>query len=188
MKHGRRRRAQADGRKDFMRQTWMIGTVALMALAISPVGADEAAQFDKPSRSEYRSVDYAGHIGLGLMVGEPSGLNVKYWLNNTLALDAAAGGSFRDDANFYVHGDLLVHKFDLIPVPQGQMPVYIGGGVFARFRDKRDNQVGIRVPVGVSYMFEQVPVDIFMEVAPGMDLAPSARADFTGGAGVRFWF
>jgi hypothetical protein len=173
-----------------MRQIKIIiaGAAALMALAISPVRANEAVPLEKPSRSEYREVDYAGHIGLGLMVGEPSGLNVKYWLNRTLALDAAAGGSFHDDSNFYVHGDLLVHKFDLIPVPQGQMPVYIGGGVFARFRDGRDNQVGLRVPVGVSYMFEQKPVDIFMEVAPGLEVAPSARGDFTGGAGVRFWF
>jgi hypothetical protein len=161
---------------------------ALIACCGLSARADEQSQLDKTSHPADSTMDYAGKFGIGLMIGEPTGLSAKYFLNDTLALDAAAGASLHDNSDFYVHSDLLFHKFDLIPVSRGHLPVYIGGGVFARFRDRPDDQFGVRVPIGVSYMFEQAPVDIFMEIAPGVDLSPSVRADITGGVGVRFWF
>jgi hypothetical protein len=83
----------------------------------------------------------------------------------------------------------LWHNFDLIPVPQGRLPVYFGVGGLVRFRDdNQDNQAGIRVPVGISYMFDKAPVDIFVEVGPALDLTPDVRGDITGGIGVRYWF
>ncbi len=98
-------------------------------------------------------------------------------------------GRLDDHTDFYLHGDLLVHKFDLFNVPKGRMPLYFGGGVFVKFRDDDyDDKVGVRVPVGISYMFEGMPVDIFAELAPGIDLSPSTRIDFTGGVGIRYWF
>ena len=141
------------------------------------------------SASEGLSDNYVHKIGLGVTLGEPMGGTIKYWLNDTMAIDGAAGWSSHDNTDFYMHGDLLWHNFDLIPVPQGRMPVYIGVGGLVRFRnDGYDNQVGIRLPLGVDYMFENSPVDVFAEVAPALDVSPDVRGDFTGGVGVRFWF
>jgi hypothetical protein len=162
--------------------------VAVIGMCGLCVRGDEQLQLDKTTRPAFTRADHSGRFGIGLMAGEPSGLTMKYWLNDTLAIDAAAGGTFHNDSNFHVHSDLLLHKFDLIHVPRGQMPFYIGGGAFARFRGHHDNQVGVRVPLGVSYMFDQAPIDVFMEMAPGIALAPSARFDMTGGVGIRFWF
>lgn len=135
------------------------------------------------------SVDYVGRLGVGLIVGEPTGASVKYWFNDKMAVDGAAGWSFHDHSDFYVHGDVLWHDFDLLPVSHGLLPVYFGVGAMGRIRnDNRDNEVGIRVPVGVSYMFDRAPVDVFVEVAPGVDVAPTVRADITGGVGIRYWF
>jgi hypothetical protein len=33
-----------------------------------------------------------------------------------------------------------------------------------------------------------LPVDIFAEIGPALDVSPDVRGDFTGGGGVRFWF
>ena len=131
----------------------------------------------------------AGKLGLGLTVGEPTGLTAKYWLNDTLALDGAVGWSTHDHTDLYVHSDVLWHNFDLIPVSRGSMPVYFGVGGLVRFRDdNRDNDVGVRLPVGVSYMFDNAPVDVFAEIAPVIDVAPSVRGEITGGVGIRYWF
>jgi hypothetical protein len=134
------------------------------------------------------SSDMAGKFGVGLIIGEPTGASVKYFLNDTIAVDAAAGWSTHDHTDFYTHGDILWHCFNLIPVQRGRLPVYFGVGALARFRDhNEDNQVGIRAPIGVSYLFDNVPIDVFAEIAPAIDVAPSVRGEVTGGVGVRFW-
>lgn len=141
------------------------------------------------SDTENLAEDYVNRFGVGIMIGEPTGFSAKYWLNDKMAIDGAAGWSSYDDSVFYLHSDLLFHNFDLIPVSQGKLPVYVGGGAFVRFRDEHhDNEAGGRVPVGLDYMFENAPVDIFAEFAPGFDLTPSVRINLSGGIGIRYWF
>lgn len=133
--------------------------------------------------------DYAGHIGAGITLGEPIGASVKYWFNDSMAIDGAFGWSSHDHSDVYLHSDFLYHEFHLFPVSSGRLPLYFGGGVLARFRSGNyDNQVGIRAPVGVSYMFDNAPVDIFAEVAPALDVSPFVRGEITGGIGIRYWF
>ncbi len=165
--------------------------MALVALCGLSGRADEAATLSKKTRStsEDLSESYAGRLGAGVTLGEPIGASLKYWFNDTLAIDGAVGWSTHDDTDLYVHSDVLWHNFDLIPVSRGRMPVYFGVGGLVRFRDdNNDNQVGIRVPVGVSYMFDNVPVDIFIEIGPAIDVAPDVQGEVTGGVGIRYWF
>ena len=131
----------------------------------------------------------AGRLGAGIIVGEPTGASVKYWFNDLMAIDGAAGWSTHDHSDFYLHSDVLWHNFDLIPVPRGRLPVYIGAGGLVRFRDdNRDNQVGIRVPVGLSYMPDGLPIDVFAEIGPALDVSPNVQGEVTGGIGIRYWF
>jgi hypothetical protein len=88
-----------------------------------------------------------------------------------------------------VHSDVLWHKFDLFPVSRGRLPLYFGVGGLIRFRDdNEENQVGVRAPVGLSYMFDNAPVDFFVEIAPAIDVAPNVQGEITGGIGIRYWF
>lgn len=131
----------------------------------------------------------AGKFGVGLTFGEPLGPSAKYFFNDVVGIDGAFGWSTHDHTDFYMQSDLLSHDFDLIPVSQGAMPVYFGAGGLLRFRNSgEDNQFGIRVPVGASYLFDKAPVEIFAEVGPVLDLKPAVRGEVTGGIGVRFWF
>ncbi len=133
--------------------------------------------------------DMTGKFGAGFTVGEPIGPSLKYFFNDSLAIDGAFGWSLHDHTDFYMQSDLLWHNFDLIPVSQGRMPVYFGVGGLLRFRNSgEDDQFGIRAPVGVSYLFDNVPVDIFAEIGPALDLTPTVRGEVTGGIGIRFWF
>lgn len=148
-----------------------------------------ASTMVKQGYDGYNDNNYVGHFGAGITLGEPIGGSVKYWFNDSIAVDGALGWSSHDHADVYLHSDLLWHDFHLFPVSSGRLPIYFGGGVLARFRSGNyGNQVGIRVPVGVSYMFDNIPVDIFAEVAPALDVSPFVRGEITGGVGIRYWF
>ena len=135
------------------------------------------------------SDNYVHTLGVGFQLGAPIGLNVKYWLNETAAVDGAVGISPYDHAPAEVHADFLIHDFDIFNMDNGKMPVYFGGGVLGRFRnDGRSDLFGFRFPVGVSYMFENIPIDIFAEVAPEIIVAPFRRGYIDGAVGIRFWF
>jgi hypothetical protein len=130
-------------------------------------------------------------FGAGITLGEPVGADVKYWLNDTMALDGAAGFSTHRHSSLYLHADVLWHKFDLFdisPAP-GKLPLYFGVGALVRFRDHGEKDVlGVRVPIGVSYMFDNVPIDVFVELGPALDVHPTFKGELTGGIGARFWF
>jgi len=127
-------------------------------------------------------------FGVGLMLGEPAGASFKYWLSERSALDAGVGWSFNDHDDFHIHADYLYHLFDLIPVDQGQLPVYFGGGLRVKFREHREDQFGIRAVAGLAYLFEDKPIDIFFEAGPVFDVTPDFEVRFTAAIGARYWF
>ena len=47
-----------------------------------------------------------GRLGAGITIGEPIGASLKYWFNDTLAIDGAIGWSSHDDTDLYVHSDV----------------------------------------------------------------------------------
>jgi hypothetical protein len=171
-----------------------INIITTLALCAGGALAQEApgtnTMINTPQTSMNRSMDdMTGKLGIGITLGEPIGASAKYFFNDTLAIDGAAGWSGREDTEFYAHSDVLWHNYHLLPVSRGRLPVYFGVGGLVRFRHHDDaNQVGIRVPVGLSYLFDNAPVDIFAEIGPALDVAPSVHGEVTGGIGVRFWF
>lgn len=175
--------------KKYIYSAVLLATCGLCGFQARADDATASASVTKSSNSYDSMDDYVHKLGAGIILGEPTGASVKYWLNRTMAVDGAAGWSTHDHSDFYLHSDLLWHNFDVFPVKEGRLPVYIGVGGLVRFRDDHyDDQVGVRLPVGVSYMFENAPVDVFAEVAPAIDVTPYVRGEVTGGVGVRFWF
>jgi hypothetical protein len=47
---------------------------------------------------------------------------------------------------------------------------------------------GIRVPVGVSYLFAHEPIDLFLEVVPIMDVTPATDLSVNASLGARYYF
>ncbi|MBI3192543.1 MAG: hypothetical protein HYZ36_07755 [Pedosphaera parvula] len=131
-----------------------------------------------------------GGFGAGVLAGEPSGLSFKLWLTPESALDAGFAWSFKDDGSFHVHADYLWHNFDLLPVSEGKLPVYVGIGGRVKFEERgnQDTRAGVRLPVGIAYEFPNVPVEVFLEVAPILDLTPATKFSINGGIGVRYYF
>ena len=125
-------------------------------------------------------------LGLGLIFGEPTGLSAKLWTSQRTALDAAVAWSFSGAGWLHVQSDFLIHNYDLLDVSSGKLPVYYGVGAFLAFSS--DLGLGARVPVGLAYQFEDAPVDIFFELAPGLSLLPDLAFYIGGGLGARYFF
>jgi len=125
-------------------------------------------------------------VGLGLIVGEPTGISFKYWTGSTTAFDGALAWSFIDEGAFHIHGDYIFHNFTLITIPEGKLPFYYGIG--ARLKTSHDSRLGVRVPFGLAYLFQNAPVDIFLEIVPILDLTPKTDFSINAAIGARYFF
>ena len=126
------------------------------------------------------------NVGLGIMLGEPTGLTIKIWNRQTVAVDGGAAWSFVSGKFFQIHSDLLFHNFNLIRVETGRMALYYGAGARIKFADS--TTVSLRILVGVSYEFEKTPAELFLEIVPMLDLIPSTEVGMAGAIGFRYYF
>jgi hypothetical protein len=125
-------------------------------------------------------------FGLGIIVGEPTGFSFKSWVSPRGAVDFAVAWSFGKEDALHVHVDYLFHKFDLFNVEKGDLVLYYGVG--GRVKAEKKARVGVRIPIGMSYMFENDPLEIFFELGPVMDLSPKTDLWIGGGIGFRYYF
>lgn len=128
-------------------------------------------------------------FGVGLHLGEPTGFTLKGYVSKRFAIDGIVAWSFVDEA-FTLIGDAT---FEILDIPVDSqvitLPFYAGAGVKVGINDKNDDTVvAIRVPVGVAVQWVNTPVEIFLEIAPGVGVAPETNFDLTGGIGARFYF
>ena len=127
-------------------------------------------------------------FGVGVIAGEPTGITAKFMIDDKNAIDGGIGWELSGDNDFHIYGDYLYHLYDLIKVPHGELPLYFGGGIRFVDRDKKDDKFGLRFPVGVEYLFENVPLGAFFELAPVLNLSPDTDLDLEGGIGIRYFF
>lgn len=124
-------------------------------------------------------------FGIGIILGEPTGLSAKLWTGSSNAFDFAAAWSFKGSGNLLLQADYVWHS-GLSKTSSGNFLVYYGIG--GRVIFSNDPDVGVRIPVGLDYIFSSAPIDIFLEVVPVMDFIPSTNFNLNGGVGIRFWF
>lgn len=137
-----------------------------------------------------------GEDGLGIIVGEPTGVSYKHWFGMTHAFDMAAAWSFSGANSFQFHADYLVHNFDEIDMEEarGDLALYIGVGGRMKLNEEdnkgnnEDVMLGVRVPLGASYFFESAPFELFLEIVPVLDIVPDTEFDINGAVGFRFYF
>lgn len=124
---------------------------------------------------------------LGILLGAPTGLSGKLWVGPVGAIDAALAWSFVENDYLHIHADYLWHYTKFMIKSPGEFLPYLGVGGVITVGD--DNvYVGVRVPLGISYVFEKVPLDIFLEIAPVLELIPRTDMDLNGGIGLRYMF
>lgn len=125
-------------------------------------------------------------FGLGVILGEPTGISGKLWVDNKRAIDGAVAWSFDKKSAMHLHADLLFHSSNIIKVEMSKLLVYYGIGGRVKFENK--SKVGVRVPLGLNYLSSGAPLDVFLEIVPILDLAPSTDFSLNAAIGVRYFF
>lgn len=130
---------------------------------------------------------------IGIILGDPTGVSGKYWLNDTQAFDLAISwrtGTIGEVKNsesktsLTVHSTYLIHDYSVFS--NKHLPAYYGvGGTISL---QKDLAVGIRGAVGIDYLFPNLPLDAFIEFAPTFYLIPSSVFHIGFGLGIRYHF
>lgn len=129
----------------------------------------------------------ADKTGIGISVGNPTGLNAKYWLDSFSAIDAGFGWSFGRHTEASMHSDYLFHKKDALYFNENQpLDLYYGIGGRMEFAD--DIELGLRIPVGVAHEFGEQNADMFAELAPILNITPSSALELHLLVGARYYF
>lgn len=144
-------------------------------------------------------------FGIGLQLGAPTALTIKYMLAPTQGIVVGVGAGFAVRNAFGVglslHADYLFHLAELVRNDTVALSFYLGpglwvslfnggyglgyvgyyyGGSFALFG------IGARLPLGLSLAFAAAPIELYLELDPALFVFPGV--DFGLGASIGFRF
>lgn len=123
-----------------------------------------------------------GDISAGLALGEPSGITGRYVLEDKLSIDGLAAFSFVGNSLYlrataaYEIAEFAIEDLKFYPYAGGGVGMSIGGGF----------GLDIVAPVGVSYYFDDPAIEVYLEVAPRVDLVNSFKFNIGGALGGRY--
>jgi len=138
-----------------------------------------------------------GRLGVGVILGEPTGIAWKYRLGGSEAVDGAIGLSPADRFRFHV--DYLWEKRSF---EETNLRLHYGVGIAVGVGDaeyvslqrgdtyvleERSLGFGLRGVVGLTYDFARSPFDAFIEIAPLVILSPAGGFGIDAAIGVRVY-
>ena len=133
-------------------------------------------------------------VGLGVFVGEPTGLDLKLGLSARGSLDMVFGwDTYRDNRDHYAHVTYLATlavargRSVLVPVRLG-----IGGAIYDDGNFDNGTNLAVRAPLQIGLRFRHSPIEIYGEVALKLtffdDNDNDETVDIDGGIGFRVFF
>lgn len=128
-----------------------------------------------------------GNVGIGLQLGEPTGLSAKFWTGGSNAVDALIGWNLVAN-KFTVQAGYLWHFPQ--PVRSGSFNLYVGvGGILGGGSNRNTGEgealLGVRVPLGLEYIYRSF--GFYAQLDPRVNLLPGIGLGLGGGIGVRFY-
>ena len=123
-------------------------------------------------------------FGIGIVFGEPTGISAKLWNGKTTAFQGAIAWSFGNNDALRLQSDYLWH-FPGLEIAMGKLPYYLGIGASMTLANKL--VLAARIPIGVNYQLFELPLDIFIEVVPGLNLIPDVDFNIDAGLGIRYF-
>lgn len=125
-------------------------------------------------------------FGAGLIFGLSSGISLKNWVSRDGALQFDVSWDFHWGA-IGVGVAYLFHNFKLIEVRDSLLPLYFGIKGWIGL-SSRSLALGVQVPVGIVWIPKEAPIDVFLQVEPGIGLIPSTGFAPNAGIGIRYYF
>lgn len=112
------------------------------------------------------------NVELGIMLGNPTGFNAKYWTGENFAIDAALGYNIRQQNHLLLSTDFLAHPWT-IPMEEDMIRIFAGLGADLGFMSELG--VSARIPLGAALHISSVPLVLFAEIVPTIRLAGPDR-------------
>lgn len=152
-----------------------------------------------------------GPFGLGVILGEPTGLTGKYFFTDMIGLDFHIGIEGLDDhrhEDFGLYADLLFH-FPVGEFSWATLPLYIGPGLALIFDDDHcfrtrfgrhcdryhrfdddgiDLHLAIRAPFGLAFWFSKFGGEAFVELTLQLFVLQHVDVDLDFATGFRYYF
>jgi hypothetical protein len=136
-----------------------------------------------------------GALGVGIILGEPTGIAAKLYLADDTALAGAVGFAFVE-GGLHAHVDFLWHPWVLDDADAFVLPAYVGVGGRVLDEDRGGGvdvfHLGARVVAGMLFDFKEVPIDAFVEIAGVLDFAfgddGGPGVGLNAGIGARYYF
>jgi len=136
-----------------------------------------------------------GTLGVGIILGEPTGITAKLYLKDDQAIQAAIGSAFIG-GGLQLHADYVFHPYILQTRSSFVLPVYVGPGIrlidYSNGRDDSSFAIGARLVGGLLFDFKEVPLDAFIEAAGVLEYefkdGRGVAIRLNAGAGVRYYF
>ncbi|MDP2207676.1 MAG: hypothetical protein Q8K98_02725 [Bacteroidota bacterium] len=139
-------------------------------------------------------------FGLGVIIGEPTGISAKLWTSNNNAFAFGLGWSYGGDrfgrwydgyydggSRVHFHIDYLWHAWNAIHSTE-RFPLYYGVGGCINTGAGYNSPAAVRGVIGIAWMPRETPIDIFLEVAPSLELTPSTGFAIDAAIGARYFF
>lgn len=137
-------------------------------------------------------------FGMGVVIGEPTGLSFAYRTGEWTNIQAGLGWSF-SNSRIHLTGDYTRNLFIARPedTPEVRFPIYVGVGGRVKLgfneddgkgKDEASNSVGVRFPIGAAVLPTHQRLDVFLEIAPVLLLLPSTAFRLDGALGARIFF
>jgi hypothetical protein len=137
-------------------------------------------------------------FGLGLILGEPTGLSAKLWTSKQNAFDFGLGvglggdrikyrGAYDRTGRIHFHMDYLWHAFNAISSTE-RFPLYYGIGGRYNSGGGYEGSIGVRGVIGIAWFPQSTPIDVFLELVPVFQVTPLTGLGFDAGLGIRYFF
>jgi hypothetical protein len=140
------------------------------------------------SAAPLRSAGPAGNA-IGLFLGQPTGISYRRSLGSDQSFEAKAAWDLTQTGNgtmILVQANWLLEFPGVFKVDKADFPLYFGAGLQANLGSS--STLGFRIPLGAFYRFSKAPIELCLELGPGMRLFPSTSFVGDGGLGLRFRF
>lgn len=177
-----------------MRRTLVaVSFIACAAHEVRAQDSEAPADPAAPPAASGRPVD-KGSFGLGVVLGEPTGISAKLYLDDDTALQGAVGLNFVG-SGVQVNAEYLLHPWIVQERDAFVLPIYLGPGVrLIQYDGGRGGEshfaVGVRGVIGMLFDFKTAPLDAFIEVGGVVeyDTDEDGELALNVGAGVRYYF
>ena len=89
---------------------------------------------------------------------------------------------------------LKIDHENLRILPSEKVPSIVNGfdlnavELALRFSENFDNGIGIRLPLGIEYALQDQPLELYMDMAPTINIEPSSAFFLSSSMGVRYFF